>query len=129
MAAARAVCPEVLPAVPQAVAASAIPEEAMRLSLALVSVTTMAAVAFAIGYVFGQFAGRRQARIAAFNACIDWAALAMKGNPVWRRLSVADALLKAGTLIGGDDVMPAASAAPVAALVSPPPVFTKGNQV
>ena len=74
----------------------------------IVSVTTLAVVAFVIGFVCGQSAGKSQARVAAFNQCIDWAALAMKGSQTWRRLSVADALLKAGTLIGGNDVMPPA---------------------
>lgn len=71
----------------------------------ILSVTTMAIVAFAVGFICGQASGRRQARIAAFYQCIDWAALAMKGSSSWRYLSVDAALLKAGALIGSADVM------------------------
>lgn len=93
---------------------------------AILSVTVMAIVAFGVGYVCGQSSGRRQARIEAFNRCIDWAALAMKGNLAWRFLSVDAALLKAGALIGGADVLPIASS--VRSLVSVPPILSKGNQ-
>lgn len=80
--------------------------------VAILSVTAFGVVMLTVGFVCGTYVGKRQARIHALNQCIDWAALAMKGNPVWRRLTVADALLKAGTLIGGNDVMPRTSQPP-----------------
>lgn len=110
---------------------------------AIVSVTACMVVAFVVGYFCGHPSGKREARIDAFNSCIDFAALAMKGHPSWRYLSAADALLRAATLIGGNDVMPpcppesrgaavaqpssARPLTPATAFVAPP-ILSKGNQ-
>lgn len=96
---------------------------------AVASVTMFGVVAFIVGFVFGDHSGQRRARIKAFNQCIDWAALAMKGHPSWRYLAPGDALLRAGALIGGDDVMPSSRPTAVPMPSVPPPLLTKGNQV
>lgn len=100
---------------------------------ALFSVLTFGALMFALGLTIGQSRGKRLARIDALNKCIDYAALVLKGNPVWRCLRPADALLKAGALIGGNDVLLQSNL--LRALTPRPnphlpnPAFTKGNQV
>jgi hypothetical protein len=82
------------------------------MTAAVIALMFFGIVVFSLGNAIGRSQGKRLARTDAFNQCIDWAALAMKGNPHWRRLSAADALLKAGALIGGDDVMPPSSYQP-----------------
>lgn len=101
---------------------------------ALFSVLTYGVLMFGLGLAIGQSRGKRLARIDALNKCIDCAALVLKGNPMWRCLKPADALLKAGTLIGGNDVLRQING--LRALTPPRPnphlpnpAFTKGNQV
>lgn len=94
------------------------------MAAAIVTVTLYGVVMFTVGYACGTSRGSRLARIDAFNKCIDWAALAMKGSPAWRSLTPDQVLTKAACLIGGSDAVD-----DVARAYQPRPQFTKGNQV
>lgn len=65
---------------------------------AIVSCTTLAIVAFAIGFVCGKDAGIRRARELAANNCLEWARLALHGHEKWR-VSAVTALQRAAALL------------------------------
>lgn len=74
----------------------------MRFSLffALVSVTTMAVVAFGIGFACGRWAGVECARQLISDRCLEWARLALHGHREWRDLSPARVLQRVAERLG-----------------------------
>lgn len=71
----------------------------MRVLAVIFAVTSMAVVAFVVGFVCGQDAGGRRARAVAYDACMEWARLALHGHEKWRAISPAAALSRAAQLL------------------------------
>lgn len=66
---------------------------------AIGSVTVMAIVAFAIGFVCGKDAGVHRGRELAHDACLEWARLVLHGHQRWRGISPAGALRRAAAML------------------------------
>jgi hypothetical protein len=90
-------------------------------------VVLVVALVFTGGLMFllGHYVGGKQARIQAFMSLIDYAAFCDRGHPAWSILKPSGALLKAGALIGGDDIVTARRPQPVS---QPSSVLSKGSQ-
>lgn len=58
----------------------------------IVSVLTLAIVAFVIGFLCGKDAGRQHQRLIDHDLCLEYARQALHGHPLWRSIAPAAAI-------------------------------------